>query len=272
MGFNANATTIPGKGTVLVADPDTAAPVNYLTLDPTGSLAASAPGWAVLGHTSRDNNVTLSKDGGDVTTVGSWWDEILRSQRATTNWTATVNSIQIDSTTLGLAFGGGTLDTVAGSYEVGDIVPQNKALFILVVDSGGNRLGLYIPNTSVSIGDAPEFSIDAFFEIQLSATIQNSAASGKKFRWYHPGLKSAVPVVTTALPSAQPAGTVVTITGTSFLGATSVKFGATNAASFTIVSDTSITAVMPPGTAGSAAVTVITPLGTSNALAYTRGA
>jgi len=277
MAFNANATTIPGKGTVLVAAPDTAPPTDYLTLDPTsGGLSGpitGATGWSALGHTSRDNNVTLSKDGGDVTSLGSWWDEVIRSTRAATNWTATVNSIQIDAQTLGLAFGGGTLDTTLGSYDVGDIVPQNKALFILVVDSGGNRLGLYIPNTSVSIGDAPEFTTDAFFEIQLSAAIANSATTGKKFRWYHPSLKiAAVPVVSTATPSAQPAGTSVSITGTGFTGATAVKFGATNAASFSVLSDTSITAVMPAGAAGSAAVTVITPAGTSNALAYTRGA
>lgn len=193
MPFNSAATTIPGKGTVLVAAPDTAAPTNYLTLDPTSGGATGpitgATGWSALGHTSRENNVALSKDGGDVTVSGSWWEEVLRSNRAPTNWTVTVNSIQIDSTTLGLAFGGGTLDTVAGSYEVGDIVPQNKALFILIVDNGGNRMALYIPNTSVSIGDAPEFAIDAFFEIQLSGAIQNSATTGKKFRWYHPALK-----------------------------------------------------------------------------------
>jgi len=193
MSFNSGATTIPGKGTVLVADPDTAVEFDYLTLDPTASLTTIAPGWEALGHTSRENNVSLSKEGGDVTTVGSWWEEILRSTRAATNWTVTVNSIQIDALTLGLAFGGGTLDTVEGTYDVGDIVPQNKALFILIVDNGGNRLGLYIPNTSTSIGDAPEFAIDAYFEIQLSATILSSETTGKKFRWYHPALKVVAP-------------------------------------------------------------------------------
>lgn len=197
MAFKSTATTIPGKGTVLVAAPDTAPPTDYTTLDPTNQAAMSAPttgtaiGWEALGHTSRENNVSLSKDGGDVTAVGSWWDEVLRSNRAATNWTVTVNSIQIDSTTLGLAFGGGTLNTTVGYYDVGDIVPQDKALFILIVDSNNTRMALYIPNTSVSIGDAPELTIDSFLEIQLSATISNSATTGKKFRWYHPALKAS---------------------------------------------------------------------------------
>ena len=58
-------------------------------------------------------------------------------------------------------------------------------------------------------------------------------------------------------------GTSVTITGTSFLAATAVKFGSTNAASFTINSDTSITAVSPAGSAGTVDITVTSAYGTS---------
>jgi hypothetical protein len=55
----------------------------------------------------------------------------------------------------------------------------------------------------------------------------------------------------------------VTITGNEFSGATAVKFGSTNAASFTVNPEgTSITAVSPPGT-GVVDVTVTTPAGTS---------
>jgi hypothetical protein len=54
----------------------------------------------------------------------------------------------------------------------------------------------------------------------------------------------------------------VTITGTELTGATAVKFGSTNATSFTVNSDKTITAVSPAGT-GSVDVTVTTPIGTS---------
>jgi alpha-tubulin suppressor-like RCC1 family protein len=59
-----------------------------------------------------------------------------------------------------------------------------------------------------------------------------------------------------------PGGTSVTITGINLTGATAVKFGPTNAASFTVNSATSITAVSPAGT-GTVDVTVTTPAGTS---------
>jgi hypothetical protein len=62
-------------------------------------------------------------------------------------------------------------------------------------------------------------------------------------------------------------GDSVTITGTTFTGATAVQFNGVNAASFTVNSDTSITAVTPAGVTGGY-ITVVTPTqsGSSTAL------
>lgn len=80
------------------------------------------------------------------------------------------------------------------------------------------------------------------------------------------------PVIASVLPSGAAETEMVTITGTGFTGATSVKFGATDATDFIVGSDQEIYASMPAGSAGSAAVTVTTPVSTSAAKAYTRGA
>ena len=66
--------------------------------------------------------------------------------------------------------------------------------------------------------------------------------------------------------------TVVSITGSNLWGASSVTFGESDAASFTVDSDSSITALSPPGSAGSVDVTVVAPGGSvteSNAFTYT---
>jgi len=55
----------------------------------------------------------------------------------------------------------------------------------------------------------------------------------------------------------------ITITGTGFTGATAVKFGSTNATSYTVDSSTSITATAPAGSTGTVNITVTTPSGTS---------
>lgn len=81
------------------------------------------------------------------------------------------------------------------------------------------------------------------------------------------------PLVTSLTPGQGPAsgGTSVVIRGVGFTGltgASAVRFGSRNAAGYTVVSDSYITAVAPAGTAGSTvAVTVTNPAGTSPAVA-----
>jgi uncharacterized protein YhjY with autotransporter beta-barrel domain len=74
------------------------------------------------------------------------------------------------------------------------------------------------------------------------------------------------PTVSTIGPSLGPAagGTSVSITGQALTGATAVRFGGVDAATFSVNSDSSITATAPAGTAGAAVdITVTTPGGTS---------
>jgi hypothetical protein len=78
------------------------------------------------------------------------------------------------------------------------------------------------------------------------------------------------PAITSVTPpnGAVTGGTVVTITGTGFTGATSVTFGQVAAASFTVDSDTQITATTPPGTTGVSSVVVTTLAGSSVAASF----
>lgn len=91
-----------------------------------------------------------------------------------------------------------------------------------------------------------------------------SASSADAYFFY-----AAPPVLNDAAPGQGPTsgGTVVTLTGSSLLNASAVRFGPTNATSFTVVSSTQITATAPPGT-GSSQISVITPGGTSNPVPF----
>ena len=75
---------------------------------------------------------------------------------------------------------------------------------------------------------------------------------------------TAAPAVAGVAPSSGAAhgGSTVTITGENFLGASAVKFGVAEASSFVVDSETTITAVAPPGT-GPVDVTVISGAGSS---------
>src|SRR5207244_11650492 len=58
-------------------------------------------------------------------------------------------------------------------------------------------------------------------------------------------------------------GTIVTINVKNTIGARTVKFGTTNATSFTVATATQITASSPTSTIGTVHITVTTPAGTS---------
>ena len=75
------------------------------------------------------------------------------------------------------------------------------------------------------------------------------------------------PTVTGVSPPSGPTtgGTTATITGTGLTAASSVKFGTAAATNVSVVSDSSLTATIPPGQAGAVDVTVTTPGGTSAA-------
>ncbi len=76
---------------------------------------------------------------------------------------------------------------------------------------------------------------------------------------------TGVPVVTAVSPNngTTAGGTVVTITGSGFTGATAVRFGATVVTAFTVVSDGQITATTPAHAGGLVDIQVVTPNGTS---------
>jgi hypothetical protein len=71
-----------------------------------------------------------------------------------------------------------------------------------------------------------------------------------------------VPTITSFSPTSGPVGTSVTITGTGLTGATSVKFNGTSASTFTVNSNTQMTATVPTG-AGTGKISVTTAGGTA---------
>lgn len=144
----------------------------------------------------------------------------------------------IDSFTPEQAFPGDTITvTGAGFHEVTAVKVGTVATTFSIVDD--DHLSLTVPTGVVS------------GKITLSTPNVSRASATKLF---------VLPIITSFAPTAGIPGTSVAITGIGFQNATSVVFNATAATSFTVVSDTSITAVVPTG-ATSGKIKVITPKG-----------
>lgn len=128
--------------------------------------------------------------------------------------------------------------------------------------------------TAVTFGGVPATSFTVFSNTEITATAPAGTSGAVNVVVTTPGgtgtnaYTYTVPVASPQVSTISPAsgtssgGTAVTITGTGFTGATSVTFGAAAATSFTVVSDTEITAIAPPGTAGAVNVVVTTSAGT----------
>ncbi len=130
--------------------------------------------------------------------------------------------------------------------------------------------------TAVSFGSTAATSFTVNGATSVTATAPAESAGTVNITVTTPGGTSATsaadqytyttgPTVTSIAPTAGPlgGGTSVTITGANLTGATAVKFGTTNASSFTINGATSITATAPAESAGTVDITVTSPGGTS---------
>lgn len=99
----------------------------------------------------------------------------------------------------------------------------------------------------------------------VTVTDQGASSAPQTFQLT---VTAPAPTVTSISPTSGPiaGGTSVTLTGTGFTGTTGaggVRFGGTNATSYTVNNDTQITAVSPAHAAGVIDVTVTAPGGTS---------
>jgi hypothetical protein len=150
---------------------------------------------------------------------------------------------------------GGDLSSTASTNVILNGGAQANNIFWVV--AGGTTLG----SSSVFNGiilDATAITLES------GATLHGRALAQSSVNLYGNAV-NIVPTVTGITPSTGSAagGTSVTITGTGFTGATAVTFGSTPATDVAVVSDNSITATAPAGTAGTVDVTVTAPGGTS---------
>jgi hypothetical protein len=137
----------------------------------------------------------------------------------------------------------------------------------------GDLIALAATNASDSFGVAQPIlgSTLSYWSPQLPEG--STSAPNSAFTSWEVGFDAEVqqaPGLNLLAPSSGPisGGTSVTIAGHDFTGSTAVKFGSTPAASFTVNSDTEITAISPPSSnAGVVNISITTAAGTTPATA-----
>ena len=128
--------------------------------------------------------------------------------------------------------------------------------------------------TAVKFNGTAATSFTVNSDTQITATVPTGATTGPISVTTSAGtgtsstnftVTAPAPSITSFSPTSGPVGTNVVITGSAFTGATAVKFNGTAATSFTVNSDTQITATVPTGaTTGPISVTTSAGTGTSS--------
>lgn len=174
MAVDATKLIIPGNGTVFQSLPHAPLPADPLSAF---NLTGPAPaGWSNLGHTSKQNTIAFSKEGGDSTQIDTFLMDAVEVVYSSVAWSLGIPALQFDQETLDLAFNGGWDPATNGYIVPGKLTPVGAGLFLLF-QGRASKLGFWIPNTTVTMGDAPSVDTENFMELPLSASIL-SADSG----------------------------------------------------------------------------------------------
>ncbi|WP_331735662.1 IPT/TIG domain-containing protein [Streptomyces sp. NBC_00057] len=251
------------------------------------AVAAAAPAISSVvpnqGPVAGGNTVTLT--GTDFTgatsvsfgTVAAAFIAVSATQATAIAPAAPAGTVNVTITTPG-GTSAGIPYTYVAAPVLSSVAPAQGPL------AGGNTVTLsgtgFTGTTSVHFGANAASSFTVVSATQLTAVVPTTGSPGPvAVTVTTPGGTStqavfyyylAAPVLSDVTPGAGQVagGNSVTLTGANFLQATAVRFGATAAATYTIVSATEIAALAPPGVAGTVPVTVTTPGGTSNSVAY----
>lgn len=161
MALTDAAVLIPGTGSIYLAPTGTPAP-------PDPNAIPSSP-WSDVGHTSREDGLTISRDGGDSEVKGTWQNANLRERREPATWAVGFQLHQVDAEALRLFFGGGEITD--GKFAAPPVpIAQEHALYVVMID-GTNRVGLYFPKVSILAGDDIEIDVENFLSFPVQATV-----------------------------------------------------------------------------------------------------
>jgi hypothetical protein len=255
----------------------------------TGSLTVTTPGGTV----TKDGFVfvpkpvitsftpVISKSGAVVTLTGKNFTSV--TEVSFGGWSASTFTV-VSPTTITAVVGRGATGNVSVTSPGGtamlegftfipapiieSVSPQTAVKGASITISGLN----FNEATAVSFGGIPAASFEVVSATSIKAVV-GSGASGEVSVTTPGGTASVTgftfipaPTIASFTPGTATIGSSVTIVGTNFTGASAVSFGSTAAKTFTVVSPTTITAVLGSGSSGNVSVT--TPGGTANASGF----
>ena len=162
MALDNDATLIVSGGFYYRAPTGTAFPADLDDVD--------AP-WVNLGHTSLEDILSISSEGGEPTVLGTLQNKQLRTTRTPRTETFSFVLQQFDEDALKLFFGSNATTGVDGTLQVPTNPTPTTAAFLAVFQDSGNRFAIYAPRAEIFRGEDMELSdTESFAGLPLAVT------------------------------------------------------------------------------------------------------
>lgn len=144
MALNNSATLVPAGGDFYMAAVGTARPGNPLT-----------PGvsWTKIGHTSLEDILSITSEGGETTILGTLQNKALRTRRSPRTETFTFTLQQWDEAGLKLYFGSNSIVQPDGTIGVPQDPTPTAAAFLAVFYDGEEFIDFFAQKSEILRGD-----------------------------------------------------------------------------------------------------------------------
>lgn len=188
---NSDAYIVPTRGFVYLAPVGTEAPS-------LADLAAPPEPWQILGHVGTadgDGLPVFPSDGGDVTTLGSWNQQAVRTTTEPLTETVEFSASQIDAESLRL-YTGADGGSAANRFEVfgHEVNSGTQTALLIVIQDGNTRIGWWAPKVEVRRGDDIELDPEGPILLPLSCTLLDLDDDTPRYAWIAAHLNPDAPL------------------------------------------------------------------------------
>lgn len=202
--------------------------------------------WTEVGHTSVQDILSASSEGGETTTLRSLQNKTLRQSVAARTEAFIMKLLQFDTAGLKLYYGSNSA-VVSGRVRVPSNPVPTEVAWLVVFYDGQSTAGIYAPKVSIiRSDDLAVADTENLAELSLKVTPLNYGSNDWPFEWIPPAVILSTATATATTTSGSVSAVNVVSGGSGYTSAPAVTFsggGGTGAAATAVVTDGVVTAV-----------------------------
>jgi len=202
--------------------------------------------WTEVGHTSVQDILSASSEGGETTTLRSLQNKTLRQTVAARTEAFVMNLLQFDSAGLKLYYGSNAA-VVSGRVRVPSNPVPTEVAWLVVFYDGQSTAGIYAPKVSILRSDDLALAdTENLAQLSLKVTPLIYGSNDWPFEWIPPAVILSQATATATVTSNVVSAVTVVSGGSGYTSVPAVTFsggGGTGAAATAVVTDGIVSAV-----------------------------